>query len=70
MQYVSPTAYHLVIVVELYNDIWRTAGYVLRVSVNLYIIENQSLVPGRVQRRSELLRCLAKVQEGDVCIRI
>lgn len=57
-------------VVELQHNIGRPLGNELRVSKNLYVVEDQGLVPGRVQRRPQLLRRLAEVQEGDVGIRI
>ena len=62
--------YHLIMVVELHHDIWGALDNVLRVSINLHITENQSLVPGWVQCRSQLLSRLTDVQEGDMCIRI
>ncbi len=67
-QCVSATTYHLVIVIELHNNIRGAVSNVLGVSINLHIIENQSLVPGWVQRCSQLFCCLANMQEGNVCI--
>lgn len=61
-------AYHLVIVEELQYNIRGALSNNLWVSMNLHIIENQSLVPGRVQRCSQLLCCLTNMQEGHVCI--
>lgn len=46
----SATSYHLVMVVKLQHNIRGLLKNVLRVSINLHIIENQSLVPGWVQR--------------------
>lgn len=57
-------------VVELHHDIRGVVRNVLGVTINLHITEDQSLVPGWVQRCSQLLCCLTDMQEGDVCIRI
>lgn len=64
------TTYHLVVVVELHHNIRGALRNILGVSINLHVTEDQSLVPGRVQCCPQLLCCLAKMQEGDVCIRI
>lgn len=57
-------------IVELQYNVGGPLGNLLRVSKYLHVIENQSLVPRWVQCCSELLGCLAEVQEGDVSIRI
>lgn len=62
--------HHLVMVIEFHHDIRRMLSDVLRVSVNLHVVEDQGLVPGRVQCRLQLLCCLTDVEEGDVCIRV
>ncbi len=62
------TTYHLVVVVELQYNIRGVLSNVVGISVNLHITENQSLVPRWVQCRSQLLRCLTEMQEGDVCV--
>lgn len=67
---ISATTHHLVVVVELQHYIRRKVSYVLGVSINLHIIEHQSLVPGWVQCGSQLLRGLTDMQEGDVRIRV
>lgn len=48
----SASSYHLVVVVELQYDIWGLLSDALRVSINLNIVENHSLVPGWIQRSS------------------
>lgn len=48
----SATTYHLVMVIELQYNIRGPLSNELRVSKNLHVIENQSLVPGWVQRCS------------------
>jgi len=60
--------YHLVIVVELQNNFRGALSNVLGVSENLDVIEDQSLIPGRVQCCPQLLCSLTNMQEGDVCI--
>lgn len=60
--------YHLVTVVELQHNIRGAVSNTLGLSVNLNVIENQSLVPGWVQCCPQLLCCLANMQEGDVSI--
>lgn len=57
-------------IVELQYNIGGPLSNLLRVSKYLHVIENESLVPRWVQRCSELLGCLAEVQEGDVSVRI
>lgn len=64
----SLTAYHLVSIVELQHHIGGMLRNVLRLSVNLHIIEDQSLVPGWIQSCFELFCCLTEMQEGHVCI--
>lgn len=66
----SATTYHLVIVIELHYNIRGAFSNALGISINFHIIENQSLVPGWVQCRLQLLCCLTNMQEGDVRIRI
>lgn len=57
-------------IVELQYNIGGPLSNLLRVSKYLHVIENQSLVPRRVQCCSKLLGRLAEVQEGDVSVRI
>lgn len=68
--FISAQTHHLVIVVELQDNIRGLLSDVLGVSINLHIVENQSLVPGWVQCGLQLLCSLTEMQEGDVCIRI
>lgn len=57
-------------VVELQHNIGWPLSNEPRVSEYLHVVEDEGLVPGRVQRRPQLLRRLAEVQEGDVSVRI
>lgn len=57
-------------VIELQHHIRRPLCDEPRVSKNLHIVEDEGLVPGGVQSRPQLLRRLAEVQEGNVCVRI
>lgn len=62
--------YHLVFIVELQHHVRRTVSDLLRIPVNLHTVENQSLVPGWVQRCFEFLCRLTDVQERHVCVGI
>lgn len=57
-------------VVELQHNLGCPLSNEPRVSKNLHVVEDEGLVPGWVQRRPQLLRRLAEVQEGDVSVRI
>lgn len=57
-------------VVKLQHHIRRPLGNEPRVSEDLHIVEDEGLVPGWVQRRPQLFRRLAEVQEGNVSVRI
>lgn len=66
--HISAITHHLVMVVELQYNIRGPLSNLLGVAVNLHVIENQSLVPGWIQRCSQLFSCLANMKEGDMCI--
>lgn len=57
-------------VVELQHHFGRPLSNEPRISKDLYVVEDEGLVPGWIQRRPQLLRRLAEVQEGNVGVRI
>lgn len=57
-------------VVELQHHFGRPLGNEPRISKDLHVVEDEGLVPGWIQRRPQLLRRLAEVQEGNVGVRI
>ena len=64
------TTYECVVIKYLYGDLWGVIGYAIRTAVDLNMLKQQRLVPGRADSLLQPLRRLTLCQETNVGKRI